>query len=216
MAWYAKPNGSYGVGSDEWNANVFAFWEVCERLGYTKEACAGMIGNSQGESGMNPWRWQSDKVDYSMGYGLFQYTPASGYFDDYGKTSSYYSPNTSTTTQTIGASPNDGIAQIECIGSSGKYSGGSSRVERIKPYYPTCENYQTLEDFKKISDVYGSTVCWIGFFEAPKIINQEKISQRYEWASSAYEVLAGIPPTPEPLELIYYLMKIRKKRRLNA
>lgn len=215
MTWYAKPSGSYGVGSDEWKANVFAFWEVCERLGYTKEACAGMIGNSQGEGGMNPWRWQSDKVDYSMGYGLFQYTPASGYFNNYGITSSYFSPNTSTTTQTTGATPNDGIAQIECISASGKYGGGSSRVERIKPYYANCESYQTLDDFKKINDVYGATVCWIGFFEAPSIIDTEKINQRYNWATSAYELLND-SPTPKPIDLIYYITKIRRKRRFNV
>ena len=215
MAWRAKPSGSYSVGSDEWNANVFAFWEVCKRLGYTKEACAGMIGNSQGEGGMNPWRWQSDEVDYSMGYGLFQYTPASGYFDNYGRTSSYFSPNTSTMTQTTGATPNDGIAQIECISASGKYVGGSSRVERIKPYYTDCESYQTLDNFKKINDIYGATVCWIGFFEAPSIIDEEKINQRYSWALSAYDILKD-SPTPDPIDLIYYLMKIRRKRRLNV
>lgn len=215
MTWYAKPRGSYGVGSDEWNSNVFAFWEVCERLGYTKEACAGMIGNSQGEGGLNPWRWQGDEVNYSMGYGLFQYTPASGYFDNYGRISSYFSPNTSTTTQTTGATPNDGIAQIECISASGKYVGGSSRVDRIKPYYATCESYQTLDNFKKITDVYGATVCWIGFFEAPRIIDEEKINQRYSWALSAYELLKD-SPTPKPIDLIYYLIKIRRKRRLNV
>ena len=215
MTWYAKPSGSYGVGSDEWNANVFEFWQVCERLGYTKEACAGMIGNSQGEGGLNPWRWQSDEVDYSMGYGLFQYTPASGYFDNYGRISSYFSPNTSTTTQTTGSTPNDGIAQIECISASGKYIGGSSRVERIKPYYANCENYQTLDNFKKITDVYGATVCWIGFFEAPSIIDKEKINKRYSWALSAYELIND-SPIPQPIDLIYYLMKIRRKRRLNV
>lgn len=215
MTWYAKYSGSYVVGSNGWKSNVFAFWEVCERLGYTKEACAGMIGNSQGEGGMNPWRWQSDEVDYSMGYGLFQYTPASGYFDNYGRTSSYFSPNTSTTEQTTGATPNDGIAQIECISASGKYVGGSSRVERIKPYYTDCESYQTLDNFKKINDIYGATVCWIGFFEAPSIIDEEKINQRYSWALSAYDILKD-SPTPDPIDLIYYLMKIRRKRRLNV
>ena len=215
MTWYAKYSGSYVVGSNEWKSNVFAFWEVCERLGYTKEACAGMIGNSQGEGGMNPWRWQSDEVDYSMGYGLFQYTPASGYFDNYGRTSSYFSPNTSTTEQTTGATPNDGIAQIECISASGKYVGGSSRVERIKPYYTDCESYQTLDNFKKINDIYGATVCWIGFVEAPSIIDEEKINQRYSWALSAYDILKD-SPTPVPIDLIYYLMKIRRKRRLNV
>lgn len=215
MAWNAKPRGAYAVGSDEWTANVWAFWEVCQKLGYSKEACAGMAGNSQGEGGMNPWRWQSDTVNMSAGYGLFQYTPASGYIDNYGRTSSYYAPNLSTSIITSGALATDGIAQIECIGASGKYVGGSSRVERIKPYYTNCESYQTLDNFKKINDIYGATVCWIGFFEAPSIIDEEKINQRYSWALSAYELLKD-SPTPEPLDLIYYLMKIRKKRRLNV
>lgn len=216
MAWYAKPSGAYAVGSDEWTANVQAFWEVCKRLGYSKEACAGMAGNSQGEGGMNPWRWQSDTVNRSAGYGLFQYTPASGYLDNYGRTSSYYAPNLSTSAITYGALATDGIAQIECIGASGKYGGGSIRVERIKPYYSECENYQSLDKFKGIVDIYGATVCWLGFFEAPRIIDEEKINQRYSWALSAYDILKDSPtPTPKPIDLIYYLMKIRRKRRLN-
>lgn len=218
MAWNAKPSGSYAVNSTEWTANVWAFWEVCERLGYSKEACSGMIGNSQGEGGMNPWRWQSDTVSYSAGYGLFQYTPASGYLDNYGKTSSYYAPNLSTTTTTTGAKATDGIAQIECISTSGKYGGGETRVARIKTYYSDCENYQSLDNFKSITDVYGATVCWIGFFEAPAVISESKINERYSFALSAYEVLGGTPPTPTPTptDLMYYLMKIRRKRRLNV
>lgn len=221
MAWNAKPRGAYAVGSDEWTANVWAFWEVCQKLGYSKEACAGMAGNSQGEGGMNPWRWQSDTVNMSAGYGLFQYTPASGYLDNYGRTSSYYAPNLSTSIITSGALATDGIAQIECIGASGKYGGGTVRVERIKPYYSDCENYQSLNDFKGIADVYGATVCWLGFFEAPKIIDQSVVNTRYSWAQQVYEVLGGTPPEPPeppiptPTDYIYYMVKIRRKRRLN-
>lgn len=217
MVWNAKPNGSYAVGSDEWTANVWAFWETCERLGYTKEACAGMAGNSQGEGGMNPWRWQSDTVSTSAGYGLFQYTPASGYLDTYGRTSSYYAPNMSTSEVTSGALATDGIAQIECIGASGKYGGGSTRVSKIKSYYSDCENYQTLDNFKGITDVYGATVCWLGFFEAPKVIDQHVIDNRYSWSTQVYDVIGGTPPTPtpSPTDYIYYFIKIRRKRRLN-
>lgn len=215
MAWQAKASGGYAVGSSEWTANVLAFWETCKRLGYTTQACAGMIGNSQGEGGMNPWRWQSDTVNRSAGYGLFQYTPASGYLDNYGKTSSYYAPNLSTTETTSGAMATDGIAQIECISASGKYGGGSARVERIKPYYSDCENYQSLDNFKGITDIYGATVCWIGFFEGPKVISESVINNRYSWALSAYEVIKDEPtPSPSPCDYLYYLLKARKKRRL--
>lgn len=222
MSWNAKPSGAYAVGSDEWTANVWAFWETCQRLGYTKEACAGMAGNSQGEGGMNPWRWQSDKVDLEddkKGYGLFQYTPAYGYIYNYGKTSNYYAPNLSTTQITSGALATDGVAQIECIGASGKYGGGAKRVARIKPYYSDCENYQSLDNFKRITDVYGATVCWLGFFEAPTTIDQSVVNVRYTWAQQVHEVLGGTPPappTPTPTDYLYYLVKTRRKRRLNV
>ena len=43
-----------------------------------------MMGNAYGESGWNPWRWQNDTYNVNNGYGLFQYTPASGYLNVYG------------------------------------------------------------------------------------------------------------------------------------
>lgn len=50
--------------------------------GWTVNAIAGMLGNIQAESGINPGRWQSDNVgDYSSGYGLVQWTPATNYTD---------------------------------------------------------------------------------------------------------------------------------------
>lgn len=191
--WNAKPNNGYIVNSDEWVDNVNAFYEYAKNQ-YTLQAICGMIGNSQGESGLNPWRWQSDTVDYDGGYGLFQYTPASGYIEEYGKKSSYYAPNLSTTSQTSGSYPTDAIAQIEVIGESGKYGGSQTRIERIKEFYPQCVDYTTLNEFKKINDLYGAVVCWLGFFEAPKIINQNVIDKRYEWSLDAYNVLKERKP----------------------
>lgn len=48
--------------------------------GWTLNAIAGMIGNIQAESTMNPGRWQSDDVgNISMGYGMVQWTPSTKY-----------------------------------------------------------------------------------------------------------------------------------------
>lgn len=49
---------------------------------WTDNAIAGILGNIQSESSINPGRWQSDKVgNNSGGYGLTQWTPASKYFN---------------------------------------------------------------------------------------------------------------------------------------
>lgn len=50
--------------------------------GWTLNAIAGLLGNLQAESSMNPGRWQSEDVgNNSGGYGLVQWTPATKYFD---------------------------------------------------------------------------------------------------------------------------------------
>jgi murein DD-endopeptidase MepM/ murein hydrolase activator NlpD len=50
--------------------------------GWTKNAVAGMLGNMQTESTINPGIWQNlDAGNMSMGFGLVQWTPASKYID---------------------------------------------------------------------------------------------------------------------------------------
>lgn len=215
MAWHAKPKGGYQVGTDEWRENILEFANFAKMLGYSVEAISGMAGNSQGEGGMNPWRWQSDSYDLDMGYGLFQYTPASGYINNYGKRSQWYAPNLSTSTVTTGALPTDGNAQIEAVEYSGKYAGSSVRVKRIKGYYSECEKYTNLSEFKAIKDVYGATVCWLGFFEAPKVIDQKVVDNRYSWAKAVYDVIKDSPQPPKPVDRKYMIVKIRKKRRMG-
>jgi murein DD-endopeptidase MepM/ murein hydrolase activator NlpD len=50
--------------------------------GWTKNSIAGMLGNMQTESTINPSIWQNlDSGNMSMGFGLVQWTPASKYID---------------------------------------------------------------------------------------------------------------------------------------
>lgn len=50
--------------------------------GWTAEAIAGLLGNMQHESALNPGRWQSNKVgNTSGGYSLVQWTPATKYIN---------------------------------------------------------------------------------------------------------------------------------------
>lgn len=50
--------------------------------GWTINAIAGILGNMEAESSINPGRWQSELVgNGSGGYGLVQWTPATKYLD---------------------------------------------------------------------------------------------------------------------------------------
>lgn len=196
MSIHAKTTGAYAVGTTEWNDNIDAFWNFSRSLGYSEEAFAGMMGNCQAEGGMNPWRWQGDQVSINLGYGLFQYTPAEGYLTSYGPTSQYYAPNTQIPGPSSGASPDDGLAQIEVISASGKYTAGSVRVNLLTPYVSDCTNYTSLSDFKTCNNIVKATYLWVGFFECPGWwLNQTDVAThmqpRLDAAQSAYDRIHG-------------------------
>lgn len=94
MAWQAKPYGGYDKESDEAKANAELIAGILTKDGWSINAVCAILGNLQGESGLNPWRWESDNVPTiaefqswdseeakTHGYGLFQFTPASKYIN---------------------------------------------------------------------------------------------------------------------------------------
>ena len=81
MSWIAKPSGGYLMTSEEGTGNIYEMHYWMDDAAYTLEAQAGVVANCYNESALNPWRWQGDSVSYSGGYGLFQFTPASGYIN---------------------------------------------------------------------------------------------------------------------------------------
>ena len=94
MAWYAKATGSYSRTSTEAHNNALEIANTLIGRGWTKQAVAALLGNGAGESGLNPWRWESDDVPTysrflswtseqagSHGYGIFGFTPANKYIN---------------------------------------------------------------------------------------------------------------------------------------
>lgn len=206
MAFNAKPSGGYSFDSDEGRNNIQQIYNTLDYLEYTVEAVAGVVGNVMAESGLNPWRWQGDKVSMSGGYGLFQYTPASEYLNLTGIPD--FAPNRSTTGVTPGASPDDGVAQLLVFhhNNLGKWGAGAWR-----PYWSSATyanlyadrnrilkrwgsgNSITLEQFSKIENVYDATFVFLACFEGPLVPN---MTARYDNASTAYEILTGMKPEP--------------------
>lgn len=216
MAIHAKPKYGYAVNSDEWKDNISAYWAYCHSLGYTVQAFSGMFGNAQPESGQNPWRYQDDLIT-GGGYGLFQYTPKSGYLSEggYGYGYSYFAPNLSVDEVTSGALPTDAYCQIDAIPRSLKYSGGDRRDAWLANWITGYNDYDTLDEFKTCTDVQKATYLWLGYFEVPGWWQTQTNVQgtgsdghfleRYNAAVEIYKLVKDdtdpdIPdiPTPEP------------------
>lgn len=64
------------LGTSDQQNNALCAWNWFGTNGWTVNAVAAMLGNMQSESTINPGIWESLTVDYSRGFGLVQWTPA--------------------------------------------------------------------------------------------------------------------------------------------
>ena len=71
MAWTAR--NSY-LTQDEMEGNAREIAKYAKRQRWSKTALAAILGNMQGESGINPGIWEL-LIPYGTGYGLVQWTP---------------------------------------------------------------------------------------------------------------------------------------------
>lgn len=66
----------------EMEKNAAYIWAYLSRCGWSMSAVAGMLGNMQSESTINPGIWESFNTgNLSGGFGLVQWTPASKYIN---------------------------------------------------------------------------------------------------------------------------------------
>lgn len=94
-SWHAKANGGYARDTSEAQENVLLMASILQSKGWGIESIAAMLGAAVGESGLNPWRWESDYIPTiteaqgwtpaqaeQHGYGMWQFTPYSKYVDN--------------------------------------------------------------------------------------------------------------------------------------
>ena len=75
-------NESHTLNQAKMEVNALYVYSYLTDKGWSPEAIAGILGNMQHESAINPGRWQSDRVGVmSSGYSLTQWTPASKYIN---------------------------------------------------------------------------------------------------------------------------------------
>lgn len=115
MAWHAKPTDWYrppdysaspiDYGDPDGCANVGMINSLLNAEHYSIYAIAAIVGNWQGEGGLNPWRWQSNEVPtYQQfvdgwgsssyhGYGMAGWTPANSYINSTNANYAGFAPN---------------------------------------------------------------------------------------------------------------------------
>lgn len=156
----------------EMENNARYIWDYLSGNGWSINAVAGMLGNMQTESTINPGIWQSLKEgNTSGGFGLVQWTPA---------------------TKLIGWATTMRL----------DYQDMDTQLERLEyelanglQYYPTNNYPETFAEFKtSTKDPYYLGMAFLANYERPKVANQPK---RGEQAQAWYEFLSGLPaPAP--------------------
>jgi len=147
----AKLRGTYSITSNEAVTNMKRIYDYLSANGYAHNCIVGIEGNIYQESGLNPWLWENDTVNYAKGYGLFQFTPASDYINAVGIPN--HAPNITITTPSPGADPDDAYGQMYCVinDTFGKWVDTCWRS-----YYPISDFPDLYAERQHVLSTYGN------------------------------------------------------------
>lgn len=165
-------SGNRFLSMDEMKINARYIWNYLGSRGWTLNAVAGMLGNMQTESTINPDIWESlNEGNLSGGYGLCQWTPATKYIN---------------WCEAAGLDPSKMDSALERI---------IYDFEKGGQYYPTTNYPETGKQFKVSTESpYYLGMCFCANYERPLVSHQPK---RGEQAEFWFEYLSALPsPTP--------------------
>ena len=172
MAWVVKVGVSAYLTQTEMENNATEFYGYFNSKGFTIESIAGMLGNLQQESNINPGMKQTASA--SSGWGLIQWTPSSN-LTDYA--SAY------------GIDWTNGEIQTQLMWDEIINGYGGQWIPKPSLGY----GYSGAE-FSKLTDV--AEACKAYLYERERA-GVEALNKRLTYASNWYEYLTGVtPPTP--------------------
>ncbi len=172
---WIKGNRYLSTGEMQNNAQII--FSTLTGIGWTKNAVAGMLGNMQVESTINPGIWQNLNPNPALGWGLVQWTPSTN-FTNWAAANGYAN--------------DDGDAQLKWI---------DGVTVSVGQWIPTAQYPETFAEFKVSTQTPEYLAdCFLKNFERPAEINQP-IRQTY--ARYWFDWWAGSPvpppnPNPEP------------------
>lgn len=179
-------SGNRYLSLEEQQNNALLIRDYFEGNGWTVNAIAGMLGNMETESTINPGIWQGLEVNFSRGFGLVQWTPATKY------------------TNWAGAGYESGDLQCDRI---------MWELENNEQYVPSVSYPLSFYEFSVSTlSPYNLGMAFLLNYERPLNQNQPNRGRQAEYW---YEFLTGNPPQPpdpdpiipKKMKLIYYMRK---------
>lgn len=173
--WGNTYDSSQPLTLEQQQVNARYIWAYLQARGWTLNAVAGILGNMQSESSINPGRWQNDDVLPSdptyAGYGLVQWTPYTKY-----------------TNWII----NQGFSDPSIIDAN-LYRIIYELNNNIQWIATEQYNYSFSEYSRSNDSPYNLALAFLANYERPENPNQPiRGTQAEYW----YEYLGGLPPTP--------------------
>lgn len=171
MAWI---QGNRYLSAAEQQNNALIIKQTLSGKGWSLNAIAGLLGNMESESTINPGIWQSlNENNMSGGFGLVQWTPATNFTE-------WADANGHTWT--------DGDAQLVWI---------DERTTQVGQWIPTTDYPLSFEDFKVSSETpeYLASAFLKNFERAGVEVEQERRSQARSWYT--YITDGSTPDNPD-------------------
>ena len=240
--WHVQPIDGFPKETNEAHDNALMIASLLMGRGWSLKSVCAVLGNIQGESGMNPWRWESDNYwgipTYNEawgwtpaqlsehGYGFFQYT----WFTTYAREGSAY-PGFGINYQDRAGSDLDGQCQIlymdnDLDNPSSAYGWNTNHFDEyndvflpegidISTFY-----YMPISDFRSGANytLDELTAAFQLCYERPRaIVAYGGYLFRKDIAQYYYDYLSTQPIPPYPLGGSHkfnwiYYMKPRRKR----
>lgn len=167
-------SGNFYLNSEQQKINATYFNTLMKTMWpqITTNAIAGMLGNAQSESSVNPGIWQNLTMNMNAGYGFFQWTPAKNYIN--WCNANGYDPG----------NMNSVFLRLDY------------ELENHLQYYPTRNYPLTFSEFI-VSEASPELLAetWLYNYERPEVMPQPI---RSKYARNWYNYLTGQYPEPEP------------------
>lgn len=172
MAWIVKVGVNAYLTQSEMENNATEFYGYFNSKGFTVESVAGMLGNLQQESNINPGMKQTASAN--SGWGLIQWTPSSNLTD-------YATAH--------GSDWATGEIQTQLMWDEIINGYGGQWIPK-----PSLGCVYTGAEFSQLTDV--AEACKAYLYERERA-GVEALDKRLTYASNWYEYLIGVtPPTP--------------------
>lgn len=172
MPWIVKVGVSAYLTQSEMENNATEFYGYFNSKGFTIESVAGMLGNLQQESNINPGMKQTASAN--SGWGLIQWTPSS---------------NLTNYATAHGSNWATGEIQTQLMWDEIINGYGGQWIPK-----PSLGYGYTGAEFSQLTDV--AEACKAYLYERERA-GTEALTKRLTYANNWYEYLTGVtPPTP--------------------